>query len=175
MAALATFVKLPGSSDRCGWFYSYLTAPTSGTFQINFPGGIGGDYIVLTLKDAAQSNPDDASAVNSAIASSVTVSTTTTTGSDLLLSMGARVTDAFNTYGSGQIEIANTSSPIGYVAATVKSANTTPGTESASGGEGSTVDTDWGILAIKPAAPATVASTPTILDTLPLSVRFRTS
>jgi hypothetical protein len=171
--ALATFVKMPGPFDRCNWFYSYLAAPSSGSFQINFSGSTYADYIVMTLQDAAQSNPDDASGVNNGIASSITVSTTTASGYDLLLSMGARVTDAFSTYGTGQTEIANKDdhTGLGYLAATWKAASSTPGTESTSGGEGDSVDTDWSVLAIKAASPPAVLSNPTILDTLPLTMQ----
>jgi hypothetical protein len=148
--ALSTFVKMPGPFDRCGWYYSYLAAPTSGTFQINFSGSTYADYIVMTLQDAAQSNPNDASAVNNGVNTSITVSTTTSVGSDLLLSMGARIVDGFTTYGSGQTSIStlNDSTGLGYLAATSKTSSSSPGTVSASGGEGDSVDTDWTILAI---------------------------
>jgi hypothetical protein len=171
--SLPTFVKMPGTLDRCGWFYSYLAAPTSGTFQINFSGATYADYVVMTLQNAAQSNPDDASAVHNAVGSLVTVSTTTSSGSDLFLSMGARITDAFTTYGSGQTQLSNKDdhTGLGYLAATWKAANNTPGTESASGGAGDSVDTDWSVLAIKAASPPSVLTNPSILDTLPLTIQ----
>jgi hypothetical protein len=87
--------------------------------------------------------------------------------------MGARIVDGFTTYGSGQTSIStlNDSSGLGYLAATSKTSSSSPGTVSASGGEGDSVDTDWTILAIKPATPVPVLPTPTIMDNLPLTMQ----
>jgi hypothetical protein len=172
--SLATFVKMPGPLDRCGWYYSYLAAPSSGTFQINFTGGSTyADYEVMTLQDAAQANPDDTSAVNNAVATSVSVSGTTSAGNDLILSMGARTTDGFTTCGSGQTQISTLDdhTGLGYLAATWKAAGAFAATESSSGGAGDSVDTDWSELAIRPANGLAAVTNPNIIDSLPLTLQ----
>jgi YD repeat-containing protein len=182
--SLATFVKLPGHLDRCNWFYSYLVAPTSGTFQINFPTTNARDYEVFTVQNASQTTPVDTSGVSNAIATSVTESTTTSATNDLLVSMGARVTSVFTTYGSNQTETANKDdhTGLGYLASTWKPASSTAGSISVSGGAGNSVDTDWTVLALQvpPGSAATATTTyytisatssPAILDTLPIPLR----
>src|SRR5262249_40814585 len=117
--------------------------------------------------------PVDTSAVNNGVSTSISVSTTTNSGSDLILSMGARINNLFSTYGTGQTQIANQDDHlgVGYIAATLGSASTSPGTITTSGGAGDSVDTDWSELAIKAANPTPSLLTPTIMDTLPLTMQ----
>ena len=76
-----------GSVNRAYYFVGYLANPTSGTFTMNWSPGTNADYTLLTVTDAAQTNPIDASnvtTVNPGTTSSTSV--TTTQGNDLLLS-----------------------------------------------------------------------------------------
>src|SRR5262249_42547084 len=69
------------------YFYGYLAAPTSGTFQVTFPQPTYADYVIFTVQHAAQINPIDTANVGTTLSgTSVTVSTSTTVGYDLLLS-----------------------------------------------------------------------------------------
>jgi hypothetical protein len=108
-ASTATFTKVAGTADRAAYWYSYLAAPVSGTFQINFSGVTNGDYEVFTLQNAAQTGPIDTSSVtNNTSASSKTTSVPTNAGNEFLLSYG--VSSAHNTMsslGTGETQIIN--------------------------------------------------------------------
>jgi YD repeat-containing protein len=103
----ATFTKVSGTADRAAYWYSYLAAPTTGTFQINFSASTDGDYEVFTLQNASQSSPVDTSNVtNNVSASTKTTSITTTVSYDFMVSYG--LSSAPNTktsFGAGETQI----------------------------------------------------------------------
>jgi RHS repeat-associated protein len=131
--SLAAFTRVPGTVDRAFYWYSYLAAPTSGTFSINFAGAECADYWVMTLQDGAQSSPADASYVtNSLSASSKTTSTTTSVGNDLLLSISSYSGGGAASFGSGETQTFNQTNGAGLtpMVGSWKAANGYPATES---------------------------------------------
>src|SRR5207248_10096448 len=69
--------QINGTIDRCYHWYGTLTNPSSGTFSLNWtgPGGAGGIQVsVMTLQNAAQTNPVDASYVTSSVGAFGTIS-----------------------------------------------------------------------------------------------------
>jgi YD repeat-containing protein len=86
-ASLTTGRYFNTQGNLAAYFYGYLAAPTSGTFQVTFPQPTYADYVIFTVQHAAQSNPIDTTNVGTTLSgTSVTVSTSTTVGYDLLLS-----------------------------------------------------------------------------------------
>jgi RHS repeat-associated protein len=132
--ATATCQKIPGSLIRAYDYYCYLAAPTSGTFSISWPTGSGFQYGIYTLQNAAQVNPIDVSYMNDLVVSgsSLTTSTTTTVGYDLLLDyvVGALVTT--HTFGAGQTQTYYTGATetLGEHSESYKAASSSPRTES---------------------------------------------
>ena len=102
-----TFIRITGSTNRAYYFVGYLANPTSGTFTMNWSPGTNADYTLLTVKDAAQTNPIDASNVTT-VSPGTTLSTsvTTTQGNDLLLSfpVGSSASPAFSGFGAGETQ-----------------------------------------------------------------------
>jgi hypothetical protein len=85
--ASLTIQSVPGTYDRMYPFVGYVVAPTSGTFSINFGSGATCmDYVPLTVSGADQISPIDTTGDTNAITNSLTISTTTSVGNDLLLS-----------------------------------------------------------------------------------------
>ena len=80
-------MRINGSSNEAWYFIGYLANPTSGTFTMNWNPSTEADYTLLTVANAAQVNPIDATAVTTVGPGTVsTTSVTTTQGNDLLLS-----------------------------------------------------------------------------------------
>jgi RHS repeat-associated protein len=105
---LAAFTRIDnGIIQPSNYSFSYLANPTSGTFVWNDANNGEDIFVVVTLQDAAQSNPIDAyQHATSASASSLSVATTTSTGNDLLLSIGGHIHSASITgYGSGETRV----------------------------------------------------------------------
>ena len=79
--------KITGVFTYANHYYCYLANPTSGIFSAKWSGSESYTYTVMTLQNAAQSSPIDASYVTSNTGSfaSLSTSVTTTQGNDLLL------------------------------------------------------------------------------------------
>ncbi len=158
-----TMAVIPGSFSRAGYSVGYLANPTSGTFTVAYTDRFGGhlvDYIVMTLDNASQTNPVDASAVsNSSVTSSKTTSVTTTVGNDLLLSMsfyGGSAADnniVNATYGSGESHtyLFRDTAQLGPNTGSQKNAASTPGVENMTTNWSLTGDVDEIVIAVKPA------------------------
>jgi hypothetical protein len=163
--SLAAFTRTPGTVNRGILWYSYLTAPTSGTFQINFPESTCYDIVLMTVQNAAQTSPIDAALTTySPSASSMTTSATTTQGYDLLVGLGARTGSVFTSYGAGATEITNYNSTVfgDYIGGSWKAAASTPGLESVTGTGSGSSDFEWAMVAVKgPNSPAMVSTTTT--------------
>jgi RHS repeat-associated protein len=89
-------------------WYSYLPAPTSGTFSMTWGSTENVDVAVFTVQNASQSNPIDAANLSCGTGSSWSTSLTTTGSYDLLLSWPSWQTAGnFSSYGTGESQITN--------------------------------------------------------------------
>jgi len=126
--------RINGVIDRAYHTVCYLAAPTSGTFSISWINAGGYQASMFTLQNAAQTSPIDAKYVNDieASAPSVTTSTTTSVGYDLLIDhvVGSAASIA-HSFGAGQTELlTGGSDPYGKDSQSYKAAAATPGSES---------------------------------------------
>ncbi len=116
----------------------WLPAPTTGTFQANFTalgGGVSACFIVLTAQDVQQSSSLDTGDNHSnGSGASVTTSTTTRSGGDILFSMSEHSNNAHtvSSYGANQTAIAQgtVTGSNWRVGTSWKSAASSPGSES---------------------------------------------
>ena len=157
-----TCAQISGTIDRAYYSYCYLASPPSGTFSISWPSLKYARFIVMTLKDAAQSSPIDASNVTNAITSSKSTSVTTSVGNDLLLSIAFKETagGAFSSFGTGETQTFNdsASNDMGYQGGAYKAASSTAGTETMTVNLGSSRDTDLAVIAVKSAGSGGASS-----------------
>ena len=58
--ASLTFVRINGTANEAYYFVGYLANPTSGTFTMNWSPSTNSDYTLLTVANAAQTSPIDA-------------------------------------------------------------------------------------------------------------------
>jgi hypothetical protein len=147
-----TFIRFNGTANRAAYFVGYLTNPTSGTFTINWSPSTNADYTLLTVKDAAQTNPLDAATVTTVTAGiTVTTSVTTTQGSDLLLSfpVGSTASPAFSGFGTGEIQTIPSQMQYDPVTGSYKNAASTAGTETMTINSSVSQDIDEPVVAIK--------------------------
>lgn len=112
-----TVIEIPGTANRAKYWVGYLAAPTSGTFSLSYdiqmPPYNQATFYMMTLQNAAQSNPiDDSAVTNNSATASKTTSVTTTVANDLLLSLSYFASDpgtnqaVTTSYGSGETEYA---------------------------------------------------------------------
>jgi hypothetical protein len=156
-----TFVRINGSASEAYYFIGYLANPTSGTFTMNWNPSTNSDYSLLTLANAAQTNPIDASAVTTVAPGIVaTTSVTTTQGSDLLLSFPDYGTaDPSSTLGPGETRtITAQSVQFGNASGAYKNAGSAPGTESMTTSVASTRYLDEPVVAVKQFAGGALAA-----------------
>jgi RHS repeat-associated protein len=152
--ASATCAELDGGSVQENYlYYCYLAAPTTGTFSLTMNSSNQFFYVVMTLKDAAQTTPIDAItyAGYGSTHSSMTSSTSTSVGNDLLLSIADNgVTGTFTTFGSGETEVYKSTNctPL-PCAGSWKAAASTASTESMTVNSNSTTFGDFGFIAAK--------------------------
>jgi hypothetical protein len=107
-AALASFTRINTNPiNATDYEVSYLANPSTGTFVFTDANSGEDDFVVLTLQDAAQTNPYDVYYhATSGSTNSLSVSTTTTVSHDILLSIGGHENATVSSYGSGETEIA---------------------------------------------------------------------
>ncbi len=161
-----TIVTATGTSNRAGWAMGYLTNPTSGQFSVSYTDGSGGytlNYYVMTLHNAAQTNPVDDYKVtyNGNITSSQTTNVTTTVGKDLLLGTGyyagpnaqANQDVVVSTYGTSESQtyFFRDLDFLGPNTGSQKNAASSAGAESMTTNWSLVGDIDQVVLAIKPA------------------------
>src|SRR5208337_1651451 len=146
------FSKIPGTSDRMGYFVGYVPSPSSGTFQITFTYSAYARYALMTLQNAAQSYPIDASAVTATTAStSLSTSITTSQGKDLLLSYPWWVNAGFVSFGPNESTLITPGLDVdaGNYAGSYKFASAAIGTETMTIKLDSIKDVDEPVVAIK--------------------------
>jgi RHS repeat-associated protein len=156
---LSTFTQINASTSvEAPSYYAYLANPPTGTSTFVLTTHSSGDgitYHVFTLQNAAQSNPIDVTASQgySSTHTSMSTSTNTTVGSDLLLSMmDDQGGGDFASYGAGETEVWHHSSdPIFGIpfAGTWKAAAATPRTETMSESNVSVQFGDYQFIAVK--------------------------
>jgi hypothetical protein len=148
-----TFIRINGSSNRSVYFVGYLANPTSGTFTMNWSPGANADYTLLTVKDAAQTNPIDASNVTTVDpGTTLTTSVTTTQGNDLLLSfpVGSSASPTFSGFGAGETQMIAAQNPqFGPSTGSFKAAAATAGSESMTINTSASQQMDEPVVAIK--------------------------
>src|SRR5215831_13941526 len=140
--------------------YAYLANPPAGTSTFALTTHSSGDgitYHVLTLQNAAQSNPIDGTPweVYSTTHTSMSTSTTTTVGNDILLSFMDNQGD-YSSYGVGETQMwHNSVDPVFGIplAGTWKPAGVSPGLETMSANNSSATFGDYQFVAVK-AAPS---------------------
>lgn len=125
-----------GTGTRAYHFICYLANPATGTFQLSWTGATNYEYTVLTLKDAAQSSPLDALNLNTLTSSgsSLTTSTTTSQGGDILLDVLIGSLSTTHTFGANQSEtyMGTTGDIFGKTSLSTRAAGTSAGSESMS-------------------------------------------
>lgn len=146
-----TVSQAPGTANRAYPWIGYLANPSSGTFSLSLSSSGTVDYVVMTLKDAAQTSPVDVSSVtNEGNQTSNSTSVTTNIGYDLLLSIPKWETATFSSFGSGETPfLSAVSTAMGWTAGSYKSASTTAGTETMTINISSARDVDETVVAIK--------------------------
>src|SRR5262249_9811814 len=151
-------LTIPGTYDRMYPFIGYLVAPTSGTLSITFgSGSTCMDYVPMTVQNADQISPIDASFDTNAVTGSLTVSTSTSVGHDLLLSYALfAFHSAGPSYGTGETEVFSSDDAVigNWNAGSWKAAGASAGTESMTTTWGSSHDFDQGMVAVKPGSSA---------------------
>jgi hypothetical protein len=60
--SLSTFTRYTSNEERFYHYYAYLANPSSGVFALTLNSMSQADYVVMTLQDAAQTNPIDTTA-----------------------------------------------------------------------------------------------------------------
>jgi hypothetical protein len=147
-----TFVSI-GTANRAIYFVGYLADPTSGTFTMNWSPNANSDYTLLTVANAAQSNPIDVANVTTINpGTTLTTSVTTTQGNDLLLSfpVGASVNPTFSGFGAGETLTITAQNPqFGPSTGSYKNATTTAGSESMTINTSASQQMDEPVVAIK--------------------------
>jgi len=138
----------------------YLANPSNGTFAMSWSGAATLQYSVFTVKDAAQSNPIDATALNTLIVSGASLSTniTTTQGSDLLVDHVVGAANVTHTFGAGQTQtyMGASTDTLGKDSQSYKLAAGTAGTETMTRNfSGNDNNDDLLVVAIKKAAVGT--------------------
>jgi len=157
--------QISGSITRANHWYGYLANPSTGTFSISWTGGASGvQYSVMTLANAAQSSPIDASNVTDLTSSGSTISTSVTTSApyDLLLDECAGAITTTQTYGTGQTQVhpPGGTDPIGEDTGSYKLAQPTPGTETMTRNfSPNDNNDDLAVIAVKGIAQSNTAST----------------
>ena len=160
--SITHFAKSSGNTED--YFIATLAAPASGTFSISRPSTGYFDYIVLTLQDAAQTSSVDITSAAGGTASSMTATTTTGVGNDLLLSFGRNGFGCdISGYGTSETQVFsyNDHPNHGYVAGAWKAAAATPGSESMTINSTGSCNIDAAMAAIKPPG-VTVATTTSV-------------
>src|SRR6266436_8905072 len=167
--SLPVFTHVPGTVDRANYFYSYLPAPTSGTFTINWSGGTYADIEIVTLQNAAQINPVDVSNVtNNASATSKSTSVTTSVGNDLLLSIAfSSCTNTIASRGAGETATWTDQDGcgLGPTSGSWKAASSSAGTEAMTTSWNTLRDLDEAVIAVK--AWSQAGPTPSRRTTIP--------
>jgi RHS repeat-associated protein len=164
--ASLTFVSI-GTANRAIYFVGYLANPTSGTFTMNWSPNANSDYTLLTVKDAAQTNPIDVSNVTTVNpGTTLTTSVTTTQGNDLLLSfpVGSSASPTFSGFGAGEtLTISSQNPQFGPSTGSYKNAAATAGSESMTINTSASQQMDEPVVAVKaysgPALPAATTTT----------------
>jgi hypothetical protein len=162
-----TVVPIRGTANRAAHCVAYRADPQSGQFQINSNASTVVSYLLMTLQNAAQSNPIDAVNVtyNSNLTSSQTTSATTTVANDLLLSrsfyagpnLQANYDVTVSSYGTGEVAVqpvqnyTTAAAYLGPDAGTYKYAGSSPGVETMVTNWSLQGDIDEAMVAIKPA------------------------
>src|SRR5262249_33159638 len=145
-----------GTINVTNWSFSYLANPSSGTFVFNNTSNSAAVFVVFTLQNAVLAYPTDAyQHATSASTNSLSVSTTTAVGSDILLSMGGHIHSAsITSYGTGETAVwtdtfnGDMNSEFG---GSWKPASTNPTSESQTTNWSTTNGSDQEIVAIKAA------------------------
>jgi RHS repeat-associated protein len=163
--SLATFTRIDnGTINVTNWSFSYLATPSSGTFVFNNTNNSAAAFVVFTLQNAALTNPTDAyKHATNASTNSLSVSTSTAVGSDILLSMGGHIHSAsISSYGTSEAAVwtdtfnGDMNSEFG---GSWKPASTSPTSETMTTNWSTTNGTDQEIVAIKAATVATATTT----------------
>jgi RHS repeat-associated protein len=133
---------------------------------MNWSPSINSDYTLLTVANAAQSNPIDVSNVTTANpGTSLTTSVTTTQGNDLLLSfpVGSGASPTFTGFGTGETQTITPQTPqFGPSTGSYKNAAATGGSESVTVNTSASQQMDEPVVAIKASAgPAPLATATT--------------
>src|SRR5215831_18766195 len=158
---LSTFTQINSNGQEAFSYYAYLANPPTGTSTFTLTTHSSGDgitYHVFTLQNAVQSNPIDGAPWQgyTSTHSSMSTSTTTSVGSDLLLSMmDDQGGGDFSSYGSGETQMWHHSSdPIFAIpfAGTWKTAAATPTAETMSENNNSVQFGDYQFIAVKAAS-----------------------
>ena len=125
---------------------------------MNWSPGINADYTLLTVKDAAQTNPIDASNVTTVSpGTTLTTTVTTTQGNDLLLSYPVGVTSSYTGFGAGETLMISSQIPqFGISTGSYKAAAPTAGTETMTINVSQSQQMDEPVVAIKPAPGSSI-------------------
>ena len=156
--ASLTFVRINGTANEAYYYVGYLANPSSGVFSITWSPSTNSDYTLLTVANAAQTNPIDASNVTSAApGTSKSTSVTTTQGNDLLLSFpDFGGIDPTSSFGTGETRIINAQSvQFGNATGAYKNAGSTAGTETMTTSINGSHYLDEPVVAIKQLAAST--------------------
>jgi YD repeat-containing protein len=127
--------------------------PSSGTFSMSWGGTTYSEMAVFTVQNAAQTNLVDAQNLTCGTANTMSSATTTSVGNDLLLSYSSfQSQGSLSSFGSGQSQVTNSSSPgfnsTDYVS--WKAAGSTAGSEIMTTNINSSRNIDVTLTAIKP-------------------------
>jgi hypothetical protein len=163
--SLSSFTRIDsGTFNVTNYSFAYLANPSSGSFVFNDANNGADVFVVITLQDAAQTNPADAYQHATALSvNTLTVSTTTSTGNDLLLSIGGHIhSSSITSYGTGEAQVwpdtfsGDMNSEFGGSWKPAVSAHS--GTESMKTNWSTTNGTDEEIIAVKYLAPISTST-----------------